>query len=244
MGPTLLEFRELVRDYLLANKIDTYEGNVAFMKRHRITLKNRGMIQLARKSVTSDTFVIYGFYNLIKSEMERLQIPDRPECLWNLDEMGFPLDPSKSKTIGSIGTKTVRLTHGSNRVNISALATCCADDSAIDPIIIFKGKRMQRTWVGTSALPDTQYAVTDSGWMTNSVSEDIFKSFAEKTKDTHPLLLILDGHLNHTSLVTIELAIQENISFLKLPAHCTIRIFSNLWMLRVFPLSSHTMTLN
>lgn len=103
MGPTLLEFRELVRDYHLANKIDTsfkeslagYEWSVAFMKRHRITLKRGGMMQLARKSVTSDPFVIYGFYNLIKSEMERLQITDRPECLWNLDVMGFPLDPSK-----------------------------------------------------------------------------------------------------------------------------------------------------
>lgn len=80
---------------------------------------------------------------------------------------------------------------------------------------------MQTTWVGTSALPDTQYAVTNSGWMTHSVFKDIFKSFAEKTKDTRPLLLILDGHLHHTSLATIELAIEENISLLERPAYCT-----------------------
>ena len=229
MGPTLLEFRELVREYLLANKIDTifsgdlpgYDWSVAFMKRHHLTLKKGGMMQLARKSVTSDPFVIYGFYNLLKCEMDRLQISDRPECLWNLDETCFPLDPSKPKTIGSIGSKTVRLTCGSNRENITVLGICSADGSAMDPIIVFKGKNMQTSWVGSNALPDTQYAVTDSGWMTRPVFEDIFKSFVERTKDTRPLLLIYDGHLSHTSLATIELAMEENITIIKLPAHCT-----------------------
>ncbi|KAK8372578.1 hypothetical protein O3P69_016275 [Scylla paramamosain] len=86
-------------------------------------------MQLARKSVTSDPFVIYGFYDMLEKEMDRLNIKDRPECIYNLDETGFPMDPSKSKTIGSKGEKTVRLTHGANRENITVLATCCADDS-------------------------------------------------------------------------------------------------------------------
>lgn len=43
----------------------------------------------------------------------------------------------------------------------------------------------------------------------------------KKTAGTRPLLLILDGHLSHTSLKIVELAIQENITILKLPPHCT-----------------------
>ena len=43
----------------------------------------------------------------------------------------------------------------------------------------------------------------------------------KKTAGTRPLLLILDGHLSHTSLKTVELAVQENITILKLPPHCT-----------------------
>ncbi|KAK8371956.1 hypothetical protein O3P69_016299 [Scylla paramamosain] len=62
-------------------------------------------MQLARKSVTSDPFVIYGFYDMLEKEMDRLNIKDRPECIYNLDETGFPMDPSKSKTIGSKGEK-------------------------------------------------------------------------------------------------------------------------------------------
>ncbi|XP_050706357.1 tigger transposable element-derived protein 6-like [Eriocheir sinensis] len=229
LGPTLLEFREIVKDFLLANGLETvfkdgmpgYEWATAFMHRHNMTLKTGGMMQLARKSVTSDPFVIHGFYELLRQEMARLEIMERPECIWNLDETGFPLDPSKAKTIGTKGAKTVRITSGSNRENISVLATCCADGTSLDPLIIFKGKNMQSSWVGTDALPETQYAVSESGWMTRVIFEDFFKSFVEKTKDIRPILLILDGHLSHTSLATVELAKQENISIIKLPAHCT-----------------------
>ena len=47
-----------------------------------------------------------------------------------------------------------------------------------------------------------------------------FTKFVE-TVETGPLLLLFDGHLTHLSLATIDLAIQENISLVKLPAHCT-----------------------
>ncbi|KAK8394586.1 hypothetical protein O3P69_006619 [Scylla paramamosain] len=52
-------------------------------------------MQLARKSVTSDPFVIYGFYDMLEKEMDRLNIKDRPECIYNLDETGVPNGPIK-----------------------------------------------------------------------------------------------------------------------------------------------------
>lgn len=229
LGPTFLEFQDIVHDYLIANEISTpFKDNRpgrdwvnSFLLRHNMTLKKGGQMQLARKSVTSDPFVIYGFYDMLEKEMDRLNIKDRPECIYNLDETGFPMDPSKSKTIGSKGEKTVRLTHGANRENITVLATCCADGTCLDPLVVFKGKKMQSTWIGEEALPGTQYAVTESGWMTSAVFEDYFKTLAKKTANTRPLLVILDGHLSHTSLTTVEVAIQENISLIKLPPHCT-----------------------
>jgi hypothetical protein len=229
LGPTIAEFQGIIQDYLVANEIDTrFKDNrpgrdwvTSFLKRHMLTLKKGGMMQMARKSVTSDPFVIYGYYDLLEKEIDRLQIRDRLECIYNLDETGFPTDPSKAKTIGTTGVKTVRLTHGANRENITVLATCCADGTCLDPLIVFKGKKMQSTWVGNEALPDTEYAVTDSGWMTCAVFEDFFIKFAKKTAGIRPILLIMDGHLSHTSLATVELAIKENISIMKLPPHCT-----------------------
>lgn len=176
-GPTIQELQSIVKDYVEANDIATpfkdglpgYDWTVGFMKRHNLSLKRGGLMQLARKNVTSDPFVIYGFYALLEAEIKRLGIEDRPECIWNCDETGFPMDPSKFKTIGEKGKKSIRVTCGANRENITVLAVDCADGSCSDPLIIFKGKNLQTSWHGDKALPNTYFAVSESGWMTADV---------------------------------------------------------------------------
>ena len=63
-------------------------------------------MQLARNNVTSDPFVIYGFYETLAKEVQRLAIAHKPEAFYNCDESGFPVDPSKCKYIDPIGKKT------------------------------------------------------------------------------------------------------------------------------------------
>lgn len=229
LGPTLSSFQEIVREYIIANSIKTafpdsrpgYDWASAFLRRHNLTLKKTSMMQIARRNVTADPFVIYGFFDLVKSEITRLGIEKRPECFWNLDESGFPMDPSKFKTIGTIGKKTIRVTPGAGRENTTVLAVVSANGKALDPFIIFKGKNLRTNWHGDESLPNTKYVASDNGWMTASIFENFFKGFVEETKSTRPILLLLDGHLSHTSLNTIDIARTENISILKLPAHCT-----------------------
>lgn len=228
-GPTLNEMIDIVGDYLSANELTPlfhgkkpgYDWAKNFMERHKLSLKKSGLMQIARKNVTSDPFVIYGFYSMLEDEVNRLGIGDRPECFWNLDESGFPTDPSKWKTVGPVGCKTVRVSCGANRENTTVLAVCCADGTALDPLIVFKGKNIMSNWRGDQVLPDTYYATSDSGWMTTDIFHAWFETFVAKTKETRPLLLLFDGHLTHTSASTIELAIKENISIIKLPAHTT-----------------------
>ncbi|XP_068217851.1 uncharacterized protein [Palaemon carinicauda] len=228
-GPTMTEFTGIVHDHVVANEIPTpfvggrpgYEWAASFLSRHNLRLKKVGTMQLARKNVTADPFVIYGYYDLLQRAQERLGISNRPECIWNLDETGFPHDPSKCKTIGSVGKKTIHDVCGANRENTTVLAMCCADGITLPPVVVFRGKHMQSTWKSTQDIPGTQYAVSKNGWMTTPIFEDIFKYFVDETKDRRPLLLILDGHISHTSIATVELAKKENISILKLPAHCT-----------------------
>ena len=52
------------------------------------------------------------------------------------------------------------------------------------------------------------------------IFHDWFTKFVE-TVETRPLSLLFDGQLTHLTLATIDLAIQENFSLVKLPAHCT-----------------------
>lgn len=53
------------------------------------------------------------------------------------------------------------------------------------------------------------------------VFHTLFKKFAEDTKAIRPSLLLFDGHMTHFSIETIKLVKKENVSIVKLPAHCT-----------------------
>ena len=63
------------------------------------------MMQIARKSVTADPFIVYGFYDMLGKIIDEKGLADKPEAFYNLDETGFPTDPSKSKTVGTKGKK-------------------------------------------------------------------------------------------------------------------------------------------
>ena len=60
-GPTLYEMQIIVKEYINANEIKTpfkdskpgYDWAVNFMNRHRLSLKKSGLMQIARKNVTS-----------------------------------------------------------------------------------------------------------------------------------------------------------------------------------------------
>ena len=56
--------------------------------------------------------------------------------------------------------------------------------------------------------------------MTTSIFYYWFQKFICKVK-VRPILLLSDGHLTHLSGATVEIALAENISLVKLPANCT-----------------------
>ena len=47
--------------------------------------------------------------------------------------------------------------------NITALAVCSVSGVALDPLIVYKGKRIQENWYGTEALLNTYYGKSENG---------------------------------------------------------------------------------
>jgi len=74
--------------------------------------------------------------------MDKLNITDKPDKIWNLDETSFCLDPSKTKILGAIGTPATRTTHVSGRYNTSVLMACSAIGQKAPLLIIFRGKNI------------------------------------------------------------------------------------------------------
>ena len=89
----------------------------------------------------------------------------------------------------------------------------------MNPHIIFKCKFVQSTWLEKESLKSTYYGVIENGWMTTSIFHDWFQKFVYKV-EVRPILFLFDGHLTHLSAATVELALAEIISLVKLPAHC------------------------
>lgn len=78
MSPTYKEFRQIVHAYLEANNwpitILGRDWAIGFFTRFNLKLKRGVQMQIAWKIITSDPFVIYGFYDLLELEINRLGI--------------------------------------------------------------------------------------------------------------------------------------------------------------------------
>ncbi len=196
---------------------------IGFMKKYGLSAKCPSALEKSRKSAASDPNIIYGYYNMLTTEMKRLSIINRPECVWNVDETSLFTDPRLVKVVAPKGIKASRTTSTSGREAITVMAGISAAGECLPPLIIFKGKNIQNTWKGTNAYPGTQYAVSEKGWMVSDIFTAWFEKFCERLTQ-RPLLLVYDGHSTHLTTSIILKARSENITIIKLPPHTTDRL--------------------
>ena len=64
------------------------------------------------------------------------------------------------------------------------------------------------------------YTVSEKGWIDGDVFHGWLVKFAQYVKK-RPLLLIVDGHVSHVSTNVIKIAMDKDITLLKLPLHTT-----------------------
>ena len=217
-SPNVTEILEIVaafiknRGLIVPTFRDNRPGNdwlQGFLKRTNLSLKKAEMMSVARKSVTSNPFVIYDFYDKLEELYKKYSF--KANQIWNCGESGFPIEPQQCSVVA---------TSGAGSENTTTLAVCNAAGETLDPMIVFPGKNMQSTWRGEKALPKTWYGISETGSMTSEVFGSWFEMFSATVK-TRPLLLIYDGHLTHVTVDIILRAREENITIMKLPPHTT-----------------------
>jgi len=111
------------------------------MNRNSLSMKKANMLSSARRSATSNPFIIYDFYEVIDKIIKEKRI--KPENIWNCDESGFPSDPQRCKVVSVKGEVAYKVTCGAGRENTTTLAVCSAGGRALDPLVIFSGKNLQ-----------------------------------------------------------------------------------------------------
>lgn len=88
------EIKEVVQEFVTIHNIKTpFKNNrpcddwfLAFKNRHN---KKPEGLEIAWRNITSDPFIVYGFYTLLEEEIKKLKLDDKPSQIYNLDESGF-----------------------------------------------------------------------------------------------------------------------------------------------------------
>ena len=194
----------------------------SFMGRWGLSSKMPSTLEKTRLLAARDPNIIYGYFDTVESEMSKLQIMDRPECLWNIDETNLYIDPQRTRVIAPKGVKAARTTATSGREAISVMAGISANGEKLPPLIIFKGKNIMASWQ-VDGYPGTQVARSENGWMTSTIFYDWFCAFC-KDITQRPLLLLFDGHSTHINYFVVKKAREEGVSLLKLPPHTSDRL--------------------
>lgn len=219
----------VVQEYINKNGLRTSFKNgrpgedwfLAFRRRHKLSIKKPQSVEFARKRCM-DPFIINDYFQKLGKLLDDLDLRDKPEQVWNLDETNFALDPSKTKVVGKKGAPSSRTTAGSGKENITVLVAVNAAGFKAPPLIVFKGKNIWSEWVAPpdESYPGTTYAATANGWMESEVFLRYFKNpLLEAFGPRRPILLIYDGHVSHVDIRLIMAAIEHEVTILKLPPH-------------------------
>ncbi|CAF1538183.1 unnamed protein product [Didymodactylos carnosus] len=199
-------------------------GITSFMERYAREIKWQKEKKMETNRADSFTEEVrQKWFKNLKEIMIQLNIMNKPEQIWNVDESGF-LDETKEDLIvvKKEERETFTKTAGSGKSFTTTLLYINAAGTILPPHIIFKGKNLYNSWC--SHGPDgAQYGATDSGWIDTITFVWWFEHVFIKctTAVDKPILLIMDNHSSHVSVCTIELAMANQITLLLLPPHCT-----------------------
>ena len=98
-----------------------------------MSLQKANRISSARKSATSNLFIVFEFYDTLEKVMLEKQFLSSQ--IWNLDESGFPTDAGRCKVIAPKGEVANKITSGAGHENITVLAACNASGRLFNPLV-------------------------------------------------------------------------------------------------------------
>ena len=157
------------------------------------------------------------YFQELESILDKYQLKNRPELIWNVDETGITPDHTPPKIVASKGEKPYIITAGRSATT-TVIAAGNALGETIPPYIIYKGQRLTEE-ITKGCLPQTKYVTTPNGWSTSETFQDFIVNHFIKHVQARPCLLLYDGHSTHITVDLIQKAQENNIHMFVLPPH-------------------------
>lgn len=191
-----------------------------FLQRNReISIRKAQSMNPARAQKLNK-FIVKDYFDKLKGVLQELDLMDKPERIYNIDEKGCRLSLHHQQTVlAKKGAKRVHLVAPEHGENITVVACANANGVAIPPGILFKGQRMKPEWTD-NLPPGTLALMTPKGSMTVETFV-IWLQHLAKYKLEGKCLLIFDGASCHLDHSIVDAAEQHNITLLCLPSNTT-----------------------
>lgn len=169
---------------------------------------------------------------VIRSWFAKMAIPIiksiKPANRYNVDEAGIMEGMgANGLVVGSRDKRVILRKQPGSRAWTSFIECISATGNFLYPLVIFRGKSVQKQWFPLNLKPyeGWHFTTTDNGWTTDETAvEWLQKVFIDATRPdnpSEPRLLILDGHHSHESIDFIWICFSNNVFLTYLPPHCS-----------------------
>lgn len=134
----------------------------SFLKRNpTLTLRSGDATANVRMDAVNEQ-TMTAYFDLLKDVFDQLNLKDHPECIYNMDETGIPLEPCPPKIITRKGVKKVRYRTSGQKTQITVIGCGNATGQSIPPFIIFSAKQLNPLWM-RNEIAGSRFAVSDKG---------------------------------------------------------------------------------
>lgn len=229
-GLNMTTLRTLIYEYAEVNNIPhRFNKNskmagrdwvYSFLKRHpELKLRQPTQTSIAR-AMGFNQVQVNIFYDNLQSLFDKYKF--LPSRIFNMDESGINTVPKKiPKVISMKGKKLVgKIVSAERGQTITLVCAMSVTGSYVPPVFIFPRKKM-KDYLLNNAPVGSIGLVSDSGFINTDLFIEYlrhFKKNVQPTKD-NPVLLILDNHSSHLSLVAVNYCRDNGIHLLTLPPH-------------------------
>lgn len=163
------------------------------------------------------------YFALLEKALTNLQLMDKPNRIFNMDECGVQLNNEPQRVVAMKGSKNVHVvTSGERGETVTIIGCCNAEGSFLPPMCIMKGVRHKPEF--EDGLPAGGKVIMNkkSAYSNSKCFMDWLANHFVPRKPPGRVLLLLDGHASHmNSLDMLNFAEDNEITLLCFPSHCT-----------------------
>ncbi|XP_059157580.1 uncharacterized protein LOC131941962 [Physella acuta] len=185
-----------------------------FLKRHP-QLSMRTPMSLGKERAIITPAAVEKWFSRFKTCVDGIDptILESPERIFNADETGFSFDMKNRKVKACKGSKHVYRVTPFTKHQVTVLACTSVTGQYTPPMLIYPHKRIPQKNL-LAAFPEANLQLSNNGWINAAIFHSWLRdSFIPAVKHLKkPVLLLVDGHTSHTSLLeTSELCSENDI---------------------------------